>query len=165
MINSFAKGRNLSSASHQPQPQDCVCPPETFWHRISPNSPIAICKECGLGLNCKGGFEPGSIGKHQAGSDGAETYQLFKSVVSFTLKAPLQTRGFHAGAAAYPGGDPSYIISCSNNLRCPGELALGECPPNAFGIACIACMPGYFDSEGLCQSCSESRPAAETVKR
>lgn len=74
-----------------------------------------------------------------------------------TLKAPLQTRGFHAGAAAYPGGDPSFIISCSDNLRCPGELPLGECPPNAFGIACTACMPGYFDSEGLCESCSESR--------
>lgn len=86
---------------------------------------------------------------------GAETrHQL---VQISTLKAPLQTRGFHAGAAAYPGGDPSYIISCSDNLRCPGELPLGECPPNAFGIACTACMPGYFDSEGLCESCSESR--------
>lgn len=73
------------------------------------------------------------------------------------LQAPLQTRGFHAGAAAYPGGDPSYIISCSDNLRCPGELPLGECQANAFGIACTACMPGYFDSEGLCESCSESR--------
>ena len=105
-----------------------------------------------------------ALGNTRLGRMVLKLINCLRSLVSFTLKAPLQTRGFHAGAAAYPGGDPSYIISCSNNLRCPGELALGECPPNAFGIACIACMPGYFDSEGLCQSCSESRPAAETVK-
>ncbi|CAK9085494.1 EGF and pentraxin domain-containing protein 1 [Durusdinium trenchii] len=72
-------------------------------------------------------------------------------------QAPLQARGFAAGAALYDGGDPSYVVQCGDNSRCPGGLPLGECMPNSFGFACINCAPGYFDDKGFCRSCSETR--------
>ena len=57
-----------------------------------------------------------------------------------TPQAPLQARGYAAGLPAYPGAGPAYIISCSNNWRCPGELPLGECQPNSYGwLGCQKC--------------------------
>lgn len=96
----------------------------------------AFCKNCSRGLVCLGGFDL---------SNGSSKHQ-----------APLQARGFAAGAALYDGGDPSYVVQCGDNSRCPGGLPLGECMPNSFGFACINCAPGYFDDKGFCRSCSES---------
>ena len=57
-----------------------------------------------------------------------------------TPEAPLQARGYAAGLPAYPGAGPAYIISCSNNRQCPGELPLGECQPNSYGwLGCQKC--------------------------
>lgn len=57
-----------------------------------------------------------------------------------TPQAPLQARGYAAGLPAYPGAGPAYIISCSNNWQCPGELPLGECQPNSYGwLGCQKC--------------------------
>eukprot|EP00435_Cladocopium_sp_Y103_P000898 s2482_g1.t1 len=112
--------------------EDCVCPSGTSWHRPTSRSPLAYCKSCSRGLLCPGGFD--ESGQHQA---------------------PLQARGYAAGAPAYPGAEPAYIISCSDNQRCPGELPLGECQPNSYGTACTKCDAGYYQRDGRCQSCSE----------
>ena len=65
-----------------------------------------------------------------------------KTPIAFarTPQAPLQARGYAAGLPAYPGAGPAYIISCSNNWQCPGELPLGECQPNSYGwLGCQKC--------------------------
>ena len=74
--------------------EDCICPAGSYWHRVDSTSLVAFCKSCGLGLLCKGG-------KDESGA----------------RRAPLQARGFVAGSPAYEGAEPSYIISCGNNLR------------------------------------------------
>eukprot|EP00913_Durusdinium_trenchii_P025228 g23683.t1 len=118
---------------------ECVCPAKTFWHRPDPASSVAFCKECGLGLVCLGGRESagnnGSVPNHQA---------------------PLQAQMYAAGAPAYNGGDPSYIVECGSTNTCPGDLALGDCPGNNVGIACVDCAADHYSDNGLCYSCADA---------
>eukprot|EP00435_Cladocopium_sp_Y103_P016147 s1465_g4.t1 len=106
---------------------DCVCPPGTYWHRPFQGSSVAFCKPCRLGLICNGG-----------------------------IQAPLQARGYSAGAPSYEGGDPTYIVECSSNVRCPEGLPLAGCPGGNYGVACVNCAENHFDDNGLCKSCSDS---------
>ena len=42
---------------------------------------------------------------------------LHTCVIQRARQAPLQARGFAAGAALYDGGDPSYVVQCGDNSR------------------------------------------------
>ena len=59
-------------------------------------------------------------------------------------QAPLQQEGYAAGAPAYSGGSPSFIVECSSSLTCPGGLALGVCPGSNSGMACVDCLPDHY---------------------
>ena len=58
---------------------------------------------------------------------------------------PLQAVGYSAGAPAYEGADPAYVVECSSSIRCPGDLPLGECPGNNLGVACLTCLDNSYD--------------------
>ncbi|CAE6972696.1 SVEP1 [Symbiodinium natans] len=119
---------------------ECVCPPDTFWHRSSATTNVAECKPCGLGLNCKGG---------RMTSGGR---RLNASIAPH--HPPLQAKGYSAGAPAYEGADPSYIVECSSSVRCPGDMPLGECPGANEGVACLTCLPDNYDDGSTCVTCS-----------
>ena len=67
---------------------------------------------------------------------------------------PLQAKGYSAGAPAYEGADPSYIVECSSSVRCPGDMPLGECPGANEGVACLTCLPDNYDDGSTCVTCS-----------
>lgn len=106
---------------------DCLCPSGTYWHRPFQGSSVAFCKPCSKGLICLGGTQ-----------------------------APLQALGYSAGAPSFEGGDPTYIVECSSNVRCPEGLPLAGCPAANYGVACVNCAANHFDDNGLCMSCSDS---------
>ena len=117
---------------------ECVCPAGTYWHRPSSTSPVGVCKSCGLGLVCLGGREPG----------------LSNNATTPPHQAPVQQRGYAAGAPSYEGGVPSFIVECNSVLTCPGSLELGKCPGSNSGIACVDCLPDHYQDNGVCYSCA-----------
>ncbi|CAL1159370.1 unnamed protein product, partial [Cladocopium goreaui] len=117
---------------------ECVCPTGTYFHRFSASSDAGHCESCGLGLVCLGGREGSSTNS------------------SAPHQAPLQQEGYAAGAPAYSGGSPSFIVECSSSLTCPGGLALGACPGSNSGMACVDCLPDHYQENGLCYSCAEA---------
>ncbi|OLP95414.1 Sushi, von Willebrand factor type A, EGF and pentraxin domain-containing protein 1 [Symbiodinium microadriaticum] len=119
---------------------ECVCPAGTFWHRTSATTNVAECKECGTGLNCKGGRVTSSGGR-----------RLNATIPPH--QPPLQSVGYSAGAQPYEGGDPAYIVECSSSVRCPGDLPLGECPGNNRGKGCLTCLPNNYDDGSTCLTC------------
>ena len=66
---------------------------------------------------------------------------------------PLQAQGYSAGAPAFEGADPAYIVECSSSVRCPGDLPLGECPGNNKGMACLTCFENSYDDGSTCLTC------------
>eukprot|EP00435_Cladocopium_sp_Y103_P045137 s152_g12.t2 len=119
---------------------ECVCPTGTYFHRLGAESNVGHCQSCGLGLVCLGGREPGV-----STNSSAPPHQ-----------APLQQEGYAAGAPAYSGGSPSFIVECSSSVTCPGGLALGVCPGSNSGIACMDCLPDHYKDNGICYSCAEA---------
>jgi len=114
----------------------CVCPAGTFWHKPHQDNPFVECKSCGKGLVCKGGLQVnGTSIKHQV---------------------PLQAAGYSAGVPLYEGGNPTYIVTCTSKIRCPGELPLGSCPAANAGIGCVSCEANHYDDGGICRSCADS---------
>ena len=114
----------------------CVCPAGTFWHKPHQDNPFAECKSCGKGLVCRGGLQVnGTSIKHQV---------------------PLQAAGYSAGVPLYEGGNPTYIVTCTSKIRCPGELPLGSCPAANAGIGCVSCEANHYDDAGICRSCADS---------
>lgn len=108
-------------------PQDCVCPPNTYFQRLAPSAP-AKCVPCPYGLICPGGNGP-----------------------------PLQEEKFAASRPRYEGAVPEDVVHCMDNIRCPGNTPLGSCPPHVVkptkGAACDTCEAGYYEMDGVCKQC------------